>query len=149
MPYVCLSCWEVYDKSVEKMVIDVKTDRGTEPVIFCPKLSCNVGEVVEIDELYIPVIRLLNEKGYMTKYCCSGHAYGRIPDTYIVFQETVKDLPGLPEGFHMQNDGSIRIYYNYPEGASQLELYYLILENAHKVLKWAIELPERQKPIYF
>jgi hypothetical protein len=147
MPYLCLACGEVYDKSVEKIVTDVKTDRGYEPTIFCPKLSCNVGEVVEIDELYIPVIRLLNEKGYMTKYCCSGHAYGRIPDTYIVFHEMVKELPNLPEGSHMQNDGSIRIYYNYPDESNEIELYHLILENAQKVLKWAIELPERPKLI--
>lgn len=149
MPYVCLACWQVYDNSIEKTVTNVKTEGGTEPTIFCPKINCNAGEVVEIDELYLPVIRLLNEKGYMTKYCCSGHAYERIPDTYIVFHELVKELPNLPEGAEMDNDGKIKLYYNYPEDISEIELYHLILQNAQKVLKWVMELPERPKLLYF
>ncbi len=29
---------------------------------------------VEIDEWIAPTIQVLNQKGYLTKFCCSGHS---------------------------------------------------------------------------
>ena len=56
--FLCTMCWETYDRDLS----------------YCPKKSCD-GDVVEIDDDLVPVIVELNEKGYITEYCCSGHAY--------------------------------------------------------------------------
>ena len=80
---------------------------------------------VEIDELIAPSIQILNLKGYITEWCCSGHALkdellrnnsetgyeviinGKQPDgsfrysrnaCYISFKENIS-LPSLPHGF--------------------------------------------------
>jgi hypothetical protein len=149
MSYVCLNCWEVYDNTVEKMKINTYTENGLlMPTIFCPKSDCAIGNIVEIDELYIPVIKYLNEKGYMTKYCCSGHIYSSCTESYIVFHESVTGLPSIPEGACIEKDKTIKIYFEYPENAAETELYYQILDNARKMMKWVNELPIRDKPNY-
>jgi hypothetical protein len=141
MSYVCLNCWQVYDNSIEKLKTTINSMHELQEIIFCPKTECSVGEVVSIDELYLPIIKLLNEKGYSTKYCCSGHVYNKIPDTYIVFKEDITDLPSIPEGSKVEIEDSIKIYYSYPEGLNEIDLYSYILDYASKVMKWAIELP--------
>jgi len=51
--YICLNCYEVYDNHL-------KFDRTLE-YNFCPKSSCD-GNIIEVDELFIPVIIELNKK---------------------------------------------------------------------------------------
>lgn len=62
--------------------------------ISCRK--CNRFNFTEIDENIIPIVWLLNQKGYETWACCSGHIY----DTtgYIIFERHY-ELPELPSGF--------------------------------------------------
>lgn len=43
----------------------------------------------EIDELMIPIIKILNENGYYTKFCCQGHE-DRDP-AYIMFDDNIED----------------------------------------------------------
>lgn len=81
MPYMCMACGEIY--------------RNELP--YCPKRSCTCGEVVEIDELMVPIIRLLNEKGFATRYCCSGHSYEQGSSPYIAFDSFLLDYYGLEE----------------------------------------------------
>ena len=57
----------------------------------CPKVGC-WGELVEIDELMLPVIRILNRKGYETQYCCSGHVNDSSGIAYICFQAGANPL---------------------------------------------------------
>lgn len=52
------------------------------------KISYDNMKLVEIDELLIPTIFLLNRKGYITEFCCSGHIdepYGG----YVAFKEPI------------------------------------------------------------
>ena len=57
---MCEDCLTVFDStSVEKLN-------------SCPIHGC-YGELFEIDELMIDIITNLRNKGYDTKYCCSGH----------------------------------------------------------------------------
>jgi hypothetical protein len=74
MAYVCLECGEIYTERMER----------------CPKASC-YGEVAEVDELMIPTIIKLNDKGYITDYCCSGHFYDKCSTPYIMFSECMFD----------------------------------------------------------
>lgn len=57
----------------------------------CPKVGCG-GELVEIDELMLPIIRILNRKGYETQYCCSGHVNNSLNMAYICFQAGANPL---------------------------------------------------------
>ena len=57
----------------------------------CPKVGC-WGELVEVDELMLPIIRILNRKGYETQYCCSGHVNDSSVMAYICFQAGANPL---------------------------------------------------------
>lgn len=43
----------------------------------------------EIDELMIPIVKILNENNYPTKWCCQGHKDKE--EAYIMFQEGIED----------------------------------------------------------
>jgi hypothetical protein len=136
---VCLTCWEVFDSDAMNRAIGMP--------LFCPKKSCCGQDVVDLDECMIPIIKVLNEKGYYTRFCCSGHSWANIPtsdfyaDTHIVFDEPVtrKDLHNLPAGFVMKagvgNVGvTIRKEYHI---ADTMELHIAILKTAIDLTKWA------------
>jgi hypothetical protein len=137
---VCLSCWEVLDRTVMNREID--------GILWCPKKSCGSEYVVELDECLIPVIIELNEKGYNTLYCCSGHFWEYRHDsrfsqeTYIKFGDPVcrENLLNLPPGFVVDvDDVTIRKKYNTDD---PLELHLEILRAAIDLTKWARGLPE-------
>ena len=55
MGYICLSCYEEYARES----LNLELHDGYE--YFCPKATCG-GSVVEIDDLLLPIIKLLNLK---------------------------------------------------------------------------------------
>ena len=103
MAYMCMGCYEIYDYDMD----------------MCPKAGCE-GMVVEIDELMVPIIKLLNEKGYMTAYCCSGHVYGNGATAYICLDEFMTEIfeaeemrKLLPESWKMGVDSFGRINFTH------------------------------------
>ena len=59
--------------------------------------------LVQIDTLILPIIRLLNEKGYITTGCCAGHPNTErehfiIDGIYICFDQDYGFLNDYPEG---------------------------------------------------
>ena len=131
--YLCLYCGEVYDSSglnINELVED----------IWCPKTNC-YGTLVEIDELLIPTIKILNDKGYFTKFCCSGHYTGQHPRAYIVFQEGI-DIPFVPSGFKKEFfNNCISIESITHLRKPTFKDFYKICDNAKTLLKWANKLP--------
>lgn len=101
-----MGCYEIYDYNMD----------------ICPKAGCE-GSVVEIDELMVPTIKLLNEKGYMTEYCCSGHVYGNGGSAYICLTELMTEVLDaedkhqmryiLPKSWNMEGDTFNRIYFSH------------------------------------
>ena len=77
MAYLCLDCYETYKI----------------PLQNCPKTSCN-GQVIEVDELMLPIVMLLNQKGYHTEFCCAGHIYEQknCCYPYIVFDSDLNEV---------------------------------------------------------
>lgn len=75
MAYLCLECYETYQMHLP----------------YCPKTSCH-GEIIEIDDLMLPTIMLLNQKGYYTAFCCSGHAYEGSCYPYVAFSSFFNDM---------------------------------------------------------
>ena len=131
--YLCLNCFEVYSN-------EYRYDR--RDYNFCPKLGCD-GEVVEIDELMIPVIKTLNEKGYCTEYCCSGHYGDGYTNTYIKFSEWVELPEELPDGFVYEERGNV-IRKNYVDNLHPNQKYIEILNTAKDLIEWADNLPDEE-----
>ena len=131
--YLCLNCFEVYSN-------EYRYDR--RDYNFCPKLGCD-GEVVEIDELMIPVIKTLNEKGYCTEYCCSGHYGDGYTNTYIKFSEWVELPEELPDGFVYEERGKV-IRKNYVDNLHPNQKYIEILNTTKDLIEWADNLPDEE-----
>ena len=98
MGYMCMSCLREYYKDGLNL---------TQPIegynYRCPSVDCGDIQVVEIDDMILPLIKILNEKGYMTTYTCSGHSYEKDTNTYIAFDiETVPK--SIPKGFIMEDE---------------------------------------------
>jgi hypothetical protein len=86
------------------------------------------GENIEIDPPFEPIINILNEKGYITLFCCSGHE--GIKKSYIMFHPEV-DLPYYP----------LKYQYKYPNVIKRQLESSEICSNAKEVLRWAETLP--------
>ena len=131
--YLCLNCFEVYSN-------EYRYDR--RDYNFCPKLGCD-GEVVEIDELMIPVIKTLNEKGYCTEYCCSGHYGDGYTNTYIKFSEWVELPEELPDGFVYEERGNVIRKYCV-DNLHPNQKYIEILNTTKDLIEWADNLPDEE-----
>jgi len=138
---LCLECFKVYNQ---------KTIKNNT----CKVKGC-YGDVVEIDELFVPVIIELNKKGYRTQYCCSSHYTEIHPDSYINFEDNI-ELPSLPQGYmydkdlypdvdwdkwDMNNRVTIRIEFDKNKGLNELSKD--IFNNTVRVLEWAEGLEDR------
>ena len=124
-------------------------------------------DYVEIDELIAPVIQVLNQKGYTTKFCCSGHPLDDclfrdsgadkgyyetgIPlESYIAFEEGIT-LPSMPPDFNAEQNTycsisrlTIRKIY-YIDNAFDNQFYEKsrkILETMKQLYQWALDLPD-------
>lgn len=138
MPYVCLECWEVYRNEQD----------------YCPKRSCHASPVVEIDELMFPIIKLLNDKGYSTTNCCSGHAYDECCHPYIAFHEYLRQdifedgeleelFSDLPNGWELEvsDDRWSFCLRNYIPHKDTIEMYEDIVNANLALLKYVDKLP--------
>ena len=87
-------------------------------------------------------IKILNDKGYTTKFCCSGHYDSQHPNGYISFEYWV-ELPSVPKGFMLDEDGDgITIRTILPYETPTIEDFKTICDNAKILLDWAISLPD-------
>ena len=72
---LCLNCFGIYDTNYS--------------IDFCPKALCDATDLIEVDDLMLPVIIKLNLHNYNTLFCCSGHIAEQqsFLGTYIKFTE--------------------------------------------------------------
>lgn len=83
MFYICNNCNRVHESRHLKSAND-----GT---YCCTTPGCR-NVLFEIDELMIPVITSLWEKGYETLACCSGHYNGNVANVpYIIFDTSAEE----------------------------------------------------------
>lgn len=153
MGWICLSCLNEYDKS------NLKLDYHDEYRYQCPSSICGDLNLVEIDDMLLPIIKLLNKKRYDTSYCCSGHSYeaSRSPNTYIAFD--IECVPKtLPKGFYIEDDNwymknyghthtgdSICIRKYYDNNLDEYELHKEINKTMIDLMDWAESLPDLEE----
>jgi len=132
--HVCMSCFEKYDSRFLENI-------NQYGEIYCPKYDCH-GDIVELDELIAPTIILLNQKGYITKFCCSGHWYEMSSTPYIFFYEDcVPDT--IPESFkwdeHKEFNSTMRARYEPNEVESKYDWVFRVNKELYE---WAKDLEE-------
>lgn len=110
MSYLCTACSEVYNERFSK----------------CPKANCNgentedYTEIIYIDEMFAPVLSMLNKKGYEIQDAYFGNPNNNVTGSpYITFNSYVCDafnngysdmFDNLPEPWCvLVDDDSIRI----------------------------------------
>ena len=135
--YVCLECWQVFDYRI----VPNLGEGG-----YCPVKGC-LGEIIDLDENFIAVIKTLNEKGYETFGCCSGHIwdYG-VPGSarsYIAFQPYIKkgELEPLPKGWKIRENADGLKFIDVTHNESDpVRLQLAIFDGLKEVATWANEV---------
>lgn len=144
MGYLCLKCYEEFNKEG----LDITKHIGYN--YRCPVASCGGYTVAEIDDLILPIIRELNLKGYITKYCCSGHSYqtGLNPNVYISFEcGCVPEF--IPKDFIIEyedkyyDETGVCIRKFYKDNLDECELHKEICQTMVDMLEWVNKLPYR------
>ncbi len=124
------------------------------------------GDYFEVDELIAKPIQILNRKGYITDFCCSGHPFAFVTEgsmegdpehkinemrfessnrAYISFKAGIC-LPTLPPGFFIDDSthkkqNKVVIYKIYNNN----KVYVFIrdiLETMEQLYEWAFNLPD-------
>lgn len=85
-----------------------------------PNVKAEGESWFEIDELAVPLVRACNNKGYVTRYCCSGHIQSRsivdgkiyddsdsVPEPYVVIDKT-HEFKNLPNGWYVDDSSHMR-----------------------------------------
>ena len=118
--YVCPRCWNTLDNCTCEL--------------FPPY------DLVHIDINIQEHIRILNAKGYHTRYCCEGHGVGT--GTYIAFGRDWFEDVDMPNGFkyHKKNRTISYVYVRKKMTDEQIEA--LKQENLSALLAWIKELPD-------
>lgn len=93
---------------------------------------------VQIDDLIAPTIQILNLKGYITAWCCSGHVREGFDSAYIQFEFGGITPEELPSGWFWEEDGHMLYQY---ESCSPDDLSREIAEVMDTLSKWAESLP--------
>ena len=76
----------------------------------CSIFTCG-GDIVEIDDDIVPMIRILNDKGYNTTWSCEGHPDGITGGYYQMYIVIDMDY----DKFDKLNPGIVRAEYDYFE----------------------------------
>lgn len=115
--------------------------------IKCINEECD-GEMFECDEEMIIPIEILNQKGYTTRFCCSGHLNEKTCRGYIAFANGV-ELNSVPRGWFidardeaMLNHSVIR--YQFTEN-DLLKRRHKIHRKINALIRWAEDLESRKE----
>lgn len=141
---ICPECGSIYKADL------IDTKQMDSYGMLCPRTDC-CGNIFECDELLIPAILELNRKGYDTRCCCAGHAFGH-GEGYISFSDYMykltRNLPKPPEGWRWEENSPLcgvitmeeRILRSTNDGKDMREKQIIITLNANSLMNWAYNL---------
>ena len=109
----------------------------------CPLVDC-VGTIFEVDELMLEPIKILNNKGYITQYCCSGHVYQSTVRGYVSFHRDI-NIDSAPKGWYL-DENCIRYNEDYDEDrlASDVQRRKYIDTKIENLLEWVMNLDNHE-----
>lgn len=144
MTYINKHTLEVYDRDID--------------------IRYNKEECFEVDELIAPAIIELNKKGYITKFCCSGHIYSCQFRSYssnhniipasdyedkndfciIVFEDNI-NIPYCPNNFYPSEDytsqhSRLAIRRSYTSECGTIERLKEIVGTMTELYEWSVSL---------
>lgn len=142
MLYLCLDCGNVFDSKYTTM----KKSNAAMYEYICPLASCG-GTCVEIDENIIEPIRMLNNKGYRTKFSCAGHVFSK-ESAYVAFDQYLypENYLDLPKGWKADKFvgwGNYIIRYEIKGDLNSKERFLDQFNAMKNLMDWAESLPER------
>ena len=106
----------------------------------CPISSC-CGSIFQCDEEMLVPISILNRKGYITQFCCSGHIYTNYGGGYISFYEECFPNGEPPKGWYKDNGKSPVIRYDL-NGHDPIKRLRERHRRIDALVKWCEELEE-------
>lgn len=109
---------------------------------FLPKCNCKYKGMVEIDDDILIHIKTLNDKGYTTLACCSGHIDSPHFQCYILFGVDF-DKSNLPNNYVYKNRfNSIEYYIPKKEWESKSyeEKKDIMINAWDDLLEWCLQL---------
>lgn len=145
MPRIYLVPKGQKNNAMSKELLFQKKNISNGQVLLCPqcwnqldKCDCSYWAkyAVEIDDGIADVITLLNQKGYITTYCCRGHYNSNV--AYIDFSYMYEF--DAPEGWYKSFEGTIR-QINAFENITEEEFNIIQDNEMKKLLKWVEKLP--------
>lgn len=94
---------------------------------------------IEVDDLIAPTIQMLNNKGYVTTACCSGHNEEFSRYAYIQYDFGGITPEVLPEKWYWTDNGQQMEYaYDTAIGLNRLEEIEQVMSGLYC---WACKLP--------
>ena len=104
-----------------------------------------------IDKGMQEIIRILNDKGYKTRFCCEGH--GPYDAAYIMFDKRYPFGDNIPmpkgfKGYGKRGNTYFSVQYVYGKSGKKYpevtqEMYEKMKEEAlNNLLEWSKELPD-------
>lgn len=129
--FLCNCCGTVFDGNIIKNSNCFYTTN-------CPISTC-CGIIFECDEEMLVPISILNEKGYITEFCCSGHIYDTSNSGYIMFADNEYIPYTTPQGWTIDNDGRT-IRYEFSKNATIFKKVKERHKKIENLLKWCEEL---------
>lgn len=110
---------------------------------ICPDATCE-KRLVEIDENMVVPIGILNEKGYITAYCCSGHVHRHICGGYIAFRPDSPLPHSTPKGWTWDktilDNGQHCIRWSFKRGDNIIDRQKMILQKTQALVNWCENL---------
>lgn len=130
--FYCTNCDNVFEWKYIKYDPDVCA-------YPCPLAGCD-NFLFEIDEQMILPVKILNQKGYITEFSCSGHFF-RYGGGYIKFKYPYDFPQPAPKGWY-NNKRNNRIGYNIDENLNEMNRQRIILKKIKSLLDWVDSLPD-------
>lgn len=150
MPNICTKCKTI----VRQCFVDVYKLHHKGKGFYAEFVPCVdpycYGSVVEIDENILPIIKLLWNKNYTTKFCCSGHVQEMgldgVNNIYIYFDRGYK-FQNIPTGFKYtitkeENNKKACMINKRITKTNVLEYMQELADVMQALYKWAEELPQ-------